>query len=253
MKKFTIILMICLVLLMVGGINLPSFADQYFNEQASPTEYGHVEATLFSSVTRAKHDRTAELPAYDITMGLLPNLEGELIIPAVLAFPPHESKAYGYGDIEANLKWRFLEETSTLPQVALFPSLVLPIGDEDIGLGDGSPTESLSLWVQKSWGEWTISGGGGYALSQASDMFNYGFGGVLVQREIVKNFTLGGELYAQGSTESDNKASLLLNLGGTYEFMKDLALLFSAGHSIAGEKTLVGYVGVEFTWGGPCS
>src|SRR5947208_2934500 len=47
-------------------------------------------------------------------------------------------------------------------QVGTFPITILPTGAESRGLGAGHVRQFLPLWVQKSFGDWTTYGGGGY-------------------------------------------------------------------------------------------
>ena len=59
--------------------------------------------------------------------------------------------------------------------------------------------EFLSVWVQKSFSEWTTYGGGGYWINQDDNLGdkNYSFFGWLLQRKITDKLTLGGEIFHQ--------------------------------------------------------
>ena len=50
-----------------------------------------------------------------------------------------------------------------MPQVGIFPLLEVPTAAQE-GLGNGHATAFLPLWLQKSWGKWTVYGGGGYGI-----------------------------------------------------------------------------------------
>ena len=228
-----------------------SWAGQFITEDPVPTEYEHVEFNPYIFETKVKAWSTFDAPAAEIDIGLLPELQGHLIMTVTRFSPSNGSPVYGYGDMEIGTKYRFNHETETMPQIAFYPKVTLPSGDVNSGLGLGEATESLPIWIQKNWGSWKVSGGGGYTFSQASQSFNYAFGGVLFQREFTKSFTLGGEFYAQGASYPDYGSTLLFTFGGNYNFTPNIALLFSAGHSIAGAKTLTGYLGIDFTWGPP--
>lgn len=78
---------------------------------------------------------------------------------------------------------------------------------------------------------------------------NYWSLGWLVQRRVSEHATLGAELYdttAHGTTS----ASLVSNLGLVLDLNDHDHLLFSAGRSLAGDRTLQAYVGIQLT-GGP--
>jgi hypothetical protein len=55
----------------------------------------------------------------------------------------------------------------------------LPTGNENRGLGAGHVRAFLPVWVQKSFGEWTTYGGGGYWINQDDNLGdkNYWFAG----------------------------------------------------------------------------
>jgi hypothetical protein len=63
--------------------------------------------------------------------------------------------------------------------MGLFPVLEVPIGEENRGLGVGHWRGYLPLWVQKSFGDWTTYGGGGYWINHGNgtiDRDNWYFG-----------------------------------------------------------------------------
>ena len=122
-------------------------------------------------------------------------------------------------------------------------------GFQDHGLGLGVVTEAPAIWFLKSWESWKLSGGGGYAFSQPHFIHDYGFGGFLLQKDFGKTFTLGGELYAQGTIGEGIRSALIFTFGGNYNFTENFALLFSTGHSIAGQDTFMGYIGLDWTFG----
>ena len=72
---------------------------------------------------------------------------------------------------------------------------------------------------------------------------DYPFGGWLVQRDFWPHLTLGGELFAQGQDADNDKGFAALNLGGSYNVNEHFSLLFSAGHTIAGDRHTFWYFG----------
>lgn len=228
----------------------PVWADQYITEDPETTPFEHVEMIFSSGATKLKKWTTFQTPELEADFGILPDLQAHVIIPVEAFKPRHGSSHYGYGDIEMGLKYRFFEETDVLPAVAFYPKCFAPIGDWRLGLGSGGAMEQFPLWFEKNIDSWKITGGGGYAITQAPDTSNYGFGGFIVQRDISKTITLGSEFYGQGDIGQGVRASLIWTLGGNYKFTDDLSLLMSVGHSIAGQNTLMGYVGLDFAFGG---
>ena len=235
----------------VFGIGFQSFAHagQPITEDAETTAYVYVEYNPYIFETKIKAWHTFESPSLETNVGLLPNLQGHLITSVILYSPRKGSSHYWFGDNEAGIKYRFIQETETIPQIAFYPKVTLPVGDVKQGTGLGGVTESPALWFLKTIKAWKLSGGGGYTFSQAPNTFSYPFGGLLLQREITKSLTLGGEFYGQGASLSHYGSTSIFTFGGNYNFTKNFALLFSVGHSIAGAETLTSYVGLDWTWG----
>lgn len=237
-----------LFLFILFGFQHPALAGNFITEVPDPTDVEHVEYTPALSFTKTKQWSAFYSPSVEVNFGILPDLQGHVILPTLLYSPKGGKKAYGPGDVEIGTKLRFIHETSLMPEVAFYPKATLPSGNAHLGLGWGEATESPALWVEKNWGDWKLSGGGGYTFIQAPGTADYGFGGALLQRQIIESLSLGGELYAQGTTNSQYKSFLIFNFGGSYNFTKSLSLPFSIGHSLAGQKTFSAYLGLDWVW-----
>ena len=212
----------------------------------------HYEVYLFSSLL--KNDFLLEspqllAPALEIDWGVLPNLGLHLIIPYAWVITPVAPLARGVGDIETGVQCRILDETNNRPQIAFNPLIELPIGSASTQVGNGVLWMKLPLWMQKSWGTWTVDGGGGYILNPAPFMRNAFYSGLVVQKEINKKVTLGTELFFQDAVSTENNSFTILNIGGTFSLSERFSLLFSAGHSITGEKQLTGYLALNWSGG----
>ncbi len=66
----------------------------------------------------------------------------------------------------------------------------------------------------------------------------------------MKRLTLGGEIFWQGRSSDDTEAFAVLNFGGFFKITPDFQLLFTGGHSIAGGRHTIDYLGLYWT-GGP--
>ena len=202
-------------------------------DDPEPVDYKHWEFYSFSTGTHVNGDMSAVLPGFEFNYGLIPN--GQLHIVAATAFdaPADSPTRFGYGDTELGFKYRFIEEDKdgARPQVGTFPLVELPTGNQDRGLGAGHVRAFLPLWVQKSFGEWTTYGGGGYWINQDDRLGdkNYWFFGWLLQRKVTENLTLGGEIFHRTADTVDGVDSSGFNIGGIYNFDEHNHLLFSAG------------------------
>jgi hypothetical protein len=222
----------------------------FLTDDPEPVPFKHWEAYLFSTIDAKPKQTDATGPAFEFNVGALPDLQVHLVTPFAYASPADAPNAYGLGDIEFGLKYRFIQETDHRPMVGVFPMIEIPTGDTDLGLGNGRTWWKLPLWLQKSWGPWTTYGGGGYAINPAPDQRNYPFGGWFVQRDFGQRLTIGGEIFAQGRSSDDIDSFALFNLGGFFKITPNFQILFSGGHSLAGGTHTVGYLGLYWT-GGP--
>jgi hypothetical protein len=222
----------------------------FLTDDPEPVDFNHWEFYCFGLGDRAAGTNTVWAPAFEFNYGVAQDTQLHLIAPIADVSSPDSGWSSGYGDTEVGIKYRFLQETDWRPQIAIFPLAELATGNGGRGLGNGRTWYELPVWAQKSWGPWTMDGGGGVALNSASGQRNDGYGGLLVQRDIGSYLTLGTELFQEGATTAAGRASTIANAGGYLKFSENFNLLFSAGRSISGERQTVWYVGLYWT-GGP--
>jgi len=240
----------------------------YLTDDPEPVPLHHWELYTFATRDRTRSTNVVSGPALEINSGVAPDTQLPLIIPQTHSSQDGTS-ARDLGDIEAGVKYRFLLETKSRPEIGTFPQVELPTGDPSRGLGNGRTWIKVPIWLQKSWGPWTAYGGGGYAYNPAPAERDYEYGGLLVQRTLTPRLTLGGEVFFQGAsvdnpqseaagsagTSSSGlqvagaRSSSLWNLGGSYNFTPDFSLLFTAGHSFQGDGNAILYLGLYRTWG----
>ena len=214
-----------------------SAGPPFRTDDPEPVDYQHYEFYTLSTGTHVQGGTSGVLPAFEYNYGVSPNTHFHVIVPAIsFDAPAGGPKQFGYGDTEIGLKYRFIEEDKNgwRPQVGSFPIMILPTGAENRGLGSGHVSQFLPIWVQKSFGDWTTYGGGGYWLNQSdrTDDKNYWFFGWLLQRKITDHLTLGGELFHQTATTIDGKETTGFNFGGYYNINENNHILFSVGRSL---------------------
>jgi Putative MetA-pathway of phenol degradation len=188
-------------------------------------------------------------PAAELNYGVLPDTQLHLVVPMTTVGTEGAPTETGLGDMELGVKYRFVHETDRWPQIGVFPMAELPTGNPDRGLGNGKVWFCLPLWIQKSWGPWTTYGGGGVALNSAPGQRNYPSAAGCCSATSVRISPSAGELFAQGQDADDDRAYAALNFGGYYNFTEHFSLLFSAGHSVAGDNHFLWYFGLYWTWG----
>jgi hypothetical protein len=172
-------------------------------------------------------------PAWEFNYGLIPNGQFHVIAPLAFDSPAGGSPQYGYGDTELGFKYRFVQEDDKglRPMVGVFPLVELPTGDQGNGLGAGHARAYFPVWLQKSFGDWTTYGGGGYWINYGggTNDQDYWFFGWLLQKQVTKQLALGGELFHQTADTIGGKDSTGFNLGAIYDFDDHNHLLVSAG------------------------
>ncbi len=220
----------------------------FLTDDPEPVDYQHWEAYLFTLGQFSRSSYDIEGPAVEMNYGVLPNTQLHLIVPMTSVGGGGVPAAIGLGDTELGIKYRFVQETNGWPQIGIFPFFELPTGDAGRGLGNGRTWFQLPLWLQKSYGPWTTYGGGGEVLNSAPGQRNHPYGGWLLQRDFGPHLTLGGELFAQDKDTDEDRGFAALNFGGSINYNEHLSLLFSAGHSFAGDEHTLWYFAFYSTW-----
>ena len=109
----------------------------------------------------------------------------------------------------------------------------------------------LPMWAQKSFGDWTTYGGGGYWINQhGEDDKNYWFFGGLLQRKVTDKLSVAGEIFHQTANKVGEDDSTGFNFGAIYDFNEHNHFLFSAGRGLQNADTtndFSWYVGFLFT------
>ena len=171
----------------------------------------------------------------------MPNLQLHVIAPFAYARPSDGGANYGPGDIELGAKFRFVQESASIPMVGTFPLLELSAGNETKGLASCHLHGLPPLWLQKSVGPWTSYGGGGYWFNPGPGNRNYGYLGALLQRHLSELATLGADIFYTTADHTGGSGNLRFNVGLILDFTQNHHLLASAGRSIAGETCFLGY------------
>ncbi len=221
----------------------------FFTDDPEPVDYKHGEFYVASQYIHARDGKAATLPHFEFNYGPLPNVMLHVITPFQYVKPEGESSQYGYGDTEFGIKLRFIQETEYIPMVGTFALTEFPTGDSDKGLGNGQAQYFLPLWFQKSWGPWTTYGGGGYWINQGEGNKNWWFTGWLLQREITKQLTLGGEIFHRTISHEGGEESTGFQLGAIINLTENHHILMSAGRDFDGPNLFTAYLAYQFTFG----
>ncbi len=221
----------------------------FITDDPEPVGFRHWEIYLSSQNVHTVDGWSGTLPHVEINFGAMSNLQIHLIAPFAFDAPFGQSRHYGYGDTEVGLKYRFIKESSRCPMIGTFPQIEIPTGDRRRGLGNGKMQLFLPLWMQKSFGKWTTYGGIGYLINPGQGNRNGWFIGWQVQRQVLRNLALGGEIFHRTPLHEGETAATNFNLGLVLDLSGRHHLLASAGRSITGPTRFQCYIGYQLTFG----
>jgi hypothetical protein len=226
----------------------PPFAT----DDPEPTEYQHFEIYLYSEASWAGDSQGGTAMGLEVNYGLLPNLQITASLPVGFDLPDDARARFGIGEAEIGAKYRFIEEDSTgwMPQVSFFPSVEAALVRSGSTTGDRATHVFLPLWAQKSFGEWTTFGGGGYRINDGTGTRDSWFVGWAAVKQMDDDWHLGAEIYRESAQTNAGNGVNAFSIGATYDFSDRWHVVGSAGAGFedhSGAATLSTYVALEWT------
>jgi hypothetical protein len=232
----------------------PTMAGPPFRtDDPVPVEFQHFEINMFSLGTKTVDGWSGILPGAEVNYGVLPNLQLHATVPLGFTSPMGGRTGFALGDIELGAKYRFITpgDDDWFPQVAVFPLVEVPAGNQKLGFSTGHTQVFLPIWLQKDFDPWTVYGGGGYWFNPGSGNRNFGFFGAAVWRKITDQFQVGIEVFHQTSPADGVKDSTGFNVGAIYDISETWHLLGSVGTGLQNRSTtnlLSYYVALQSTF-----
>lgn len=250
-RKFRSTCLCAVLFLLVFAVGIAHAGPPFVTDDPEPVEYKHGEFYVASQTSHNADGTSGTLPHFEFNYGPLPDVHLHLIAPFAYNKPHGESMKWGYGDTELGVKYRFIHESDLIPMVGTFPIVELPSGDSTKGLGERRVRVLIPIWVQKSFGPWTVYGGGGYWTNPGEDNRNFWQTGIVVQREMSKTFTLGAEIYNFTARQVGDKNTTGFNIGAIFNVTENHHILVSAGRDLHGtnQNTFNAYVAYQLTFG----
>ena len=224
----------------------------YITDDPEPVDYQRWEFYAFSQGGRANGETSGVAPSCDCNYGILPDVQLHIQPGAAFRRASGASPAWGPGDTELGLKYRFVEQdkTNATPSIAFYPLLEAPTGDPTRGLGAGRTRALLPFWGQKDFGDWSTFGGGGYWINSGPGAKNYWFVGWVLQRKLTEQLAVGVELFHQTPSEIAGFQSTGFNVGAIYDLSEHFHLLASAGKGLQHARetdAFSWYLGLQIT------
>jgi len=226
----------------------------YLTDDPETVEYQHWEFYIstiqdhnFNGLTPTS-GWSGTLPHSELNYGIISDVQLHVQVEEAYNKVPGQPMQYGYGETELGVKYRFIHETDYFPQVALYPFLELPTGNEMRELGSDKAQVFLPLWFQKNLGkDWQTFGGGGYWFNPGPGNRDWWYTGWAIQRKMTEKLNVGVEVFHEGPQMQGQSASTGANFGAVLDITENYHLLASAGHTLQGG--FLAYFGIQFTWG----
>lgn len=202
----------------------------FLTDDPEPTDLRHWEiyAPLLEIEGKGS-DYEGSLGA-EFNYGAAPDLQITVGVPFAYA---HDNSGLrsGLGDLEVSAKYRFYHNEAAGIQIAAFPGIALPTATR--AMGSDRVTALLPIWGQKDFDDWSIFGGGGYAINPGRGNRDYWTAGVAVVREVSDTLLIGIEAERQSADEIGGSASTSLGVGAIVHLPKPLRLLVSGGPTLS--------------------
>ena len=213
----------CGATLLAATLATPALgAPPYATDDAGVLAPGEFEAIPYLDAVFASGPDSGET-GLDANIGVFPKVQLGLTVP-VHRFEAGRDRL-SLGDVALNAKIALVESTGELA-VAFGPSLMLPTGSG----GREKAGFSLPLWGTVPVGDWSIHAGGGFRLAARQDGGDLPFGGIVAERPIAENVSLGAELYGEG--KGAGGATMIMAGPGLAWALSGRFTLVAAGHAI---------------------
>ena len=221
----------------------------FVTDDPEPVEYKHWEVYLSSQLYHDDYGWTGMAPLSEINYGAAPNLQLHVMFSEDFTTGSSHASAIGFGDIELGAKYRFIQQTRFLPDVAFYPQVEFPTASRSRGLGGGYTQGFLPLWTEKDFGKWTTNIGAGYDINPGTDNRNWWLVGVMLQRRITDHFAVGAEVFHQTAQVNGGRSNTYVNPGLIWDLNDLEHVLLSVGHTVQGSSGWQAYLGIQFTFG----
>jgi hypothetical protein len=194
-------------------------------DDPEPTPEGHFESYLFTAGTQAAGMFSGTSAGVEVNYGAFADTQVTLALPFDFESPPGAGARFGLGDAALSVKYRFVEEDEDgwRPQIAVFPEIDLPLRSS----AGKNARQFFPVWVQKSFGDWTTFGGGGYWNNPGAGNRDYWFTGWALLRKISPVFTAGVEIFHQTADTVDGTDATSVGVGAMYDLSEAFRLVGS--------------------------
>jgi hypothetical protein len=225
-----------LAVLALGACGAVIAGPPFLTDDPEPVDRHHAEVNLIAQQTDAFGGRAGSATG-EVNLGCAAETQCHVAVPIAFDHADGGSSQAGLGDIEFGVKYRFLDHPDDGWSAAVYPTLDLPTGNADRGLGNGRAQLLLPLWVQRAVGAWTLDAGIARLINRAPDAHDSWFAGVLAQRSFGDGLSVGAEVFRRTSMAIGEPSATGFNVGAIVSVAPHQNLLVSAGRGLTHVET----------------
>jgi len=217
---------------------------------------GGWEINISNNIERTRDAFLMETPRFDINYGLLENDQWKIEFPVLYLDSDEHGSHSGMGDLLLGWKYRFLEEKDRQFMASIYPQLLIPTGNEGLGLGGGNVEALFPLQIGRHFlkGKVFVYGEVGYNVvlsASEANRWKYGLAAAWGATEHLELMAEVAGLAFPGGAEPDDT---FFNVGFKYDFTKRTSLIAAFGRSFhdvnRGTPDLLTFVGLQMMLGG---
>ena len=191
-----------------------------------------------------------EVPEIDLNYGVGEHIQLTLQNAPVLLKRSGHGLIGGLSSIEAAVKWRFLDESTSGFDMSMFPRAIFNIVQSSVrrGLAEDGTRFQMPFEIAKGFGRWhaDIEVGPRARTVGRSEWLD----GIVCGFDVAKPTMLMAELHDE-SRMNFSRDVLTLNFGLRHEFTENYILIVSMGHELRSPDqptAFIGYFGMQFVY-----
>ena len=211
----------------------------------------HWEINIATTLTRQPHEQSWGLPELDLNYGLGERIQLTLQTSFVVLTRSDHEPIGGLGNVEAAVKWRFLDGGTNGFSVSTFPRIIFSVLHSSVrrGLADDGARVQCPVQVARKFGAIGLDFEFGPVLSSVGrSEWLYGIVG---GTDVTKTTELMAELHGTARTNLTRDV-LTVNIGIRQKLSDWCTLIASLGHDVRSPDdeplAFIGYCGVQLVF-----
>ncbi|BDI31018.1 hypothetical protein CCAX7_30690 [Capsulimonas corticalis] len=213
------------------------------------TEPGRYTLDIAINSSQVTGSESQTLPAVNLAYGLTNNIEIGTGVAAASVRNSGSSRVTGFGDTTADIKWRFLEETKSAPQIAIDYTVKVPTAGVSNGLGNGKYASTFGLAAAKSYGKYGLGLAASYNLPGTAAAKNSWYYGAALTFQATERTSIGAQIYGASPGAPGARTDMGYVIGLNHTYATDQNFSLQVGKSERGFSDLTVYAGLEFILG----